>query len=734
MWQRIASRLAHRADSEHQQALVRLAIVLVFLAYLLIASWFGDVPRQSLAWSLWMLAAHTAVGLAILAHLFWRPQVSHSRRAAGMVADYAATGAIMHLLGAHGAPLYVVFLWVTIGNGLRYGSRFLGIAMVLATIAFAAAVSSTRYWLDNAALAGALILALIAIPAYLNSLINALTHATEEARRANAAKSRFLASMSHEFRTPLNGIVGMTELLGTTRLTQEQREYLGVVKTSSQSLLALVEDVLDISAIEAGKLRSEAVNFSLRRLTRSVQIMLNPHAVSKQLALNATVASDVPDAVHGDVDHLRQILVNLVHNAIKFTDRGEVALSTTMLARTDRDVTLRIAVRDTGIGIPEAAKARIFQAFEQVDQGRTRRFGGTGLGTTIAKTLTELLGGRIGFDSEEGQGSTFWIEVPFKLAEDEVVEPAATSGAESAAPSNVVSFDEPFHKHRARVAPMRVLVADDQVANQTVLKKLLEKAGHRPVVVDDGEAVLDQLEGGVFDAVIVDLHMPGLSGIEVIRQARVMEAGGPSTPFIVLTADATADAVEACRSAGVTAFLTKPVVARRVLDALAQIAHAEAAADATSEATAPTPSPAPVAIAPENIASLPALNDLVLSELADLNVGGEFLRLFVDQCIADAENCLSEAESAAAYGRWDAVKDQCHALKGVASNTGAQRLAALASDAMSLPAWSLAREWRLRLDGLRQELALARGALASLMQRWDNAAPSPQPSERLIDA
>jgi two-component system sensor histidine kinase RpfC len=711
MLSQIASRLRAREDSEHEQAAVRLAIALLFLLYLVSRWQQGALTPELFQTVLFLLAAHFVLSAALLAQLLLRPQVSHWRRIAGMAIDYGSTAILMHLLGAHGAPLFVVLLWVTVGNGLRYGSRYLAAAAALATIAFAAVVASTPYWHANLPLAGALLLALIAIPAYLDSLIRALTRATEEARRANAAKSRFLASMSHEFRTPLNGIVGMTELLGGTRLEPEQREYLDVVQASSRSLLALVDDVLDIAAIEAGKLRSELVPFSLRRLVRSIDLMLRPHAASKGLQLETAVDAELPDAVEGDSDHLRQILINLVHNAIKFTDRGRVSLAAALVRRDDSGLRVRFSVSDTGIGIPAAVQARIFEAFEQGEQGRTRRYGGTGLGTTIARTLTELLGGRIDFESEEGKGSTFRVEVPLALAAE--TEPVSAAGDESARPvaDNVVAFDDPFVRHRARVAPLRVLVADDQPANRAVLSKLLQKAGHHAVLADDGERALDLLAEQRFGAAIVDLHMPGVSGLDVVRQARVMDAGGPRTPFLVLTADATTEALDACRAVGVEAVLQKPLVARRLLDALAQAVN-PAEAVATSE-----PKRAPTSARPE-VNDAPVLDESVLGELAELKMGEQFVRLFVEQCLADAVNCLSEAEAAGAFSRWDAVKDQCHALKGVASNTGAVRLAALASHSMGLPPWRLAREWHLCIESLRQELAIASTALTQLLERW----------------
>src|SRR5690606_21232527 len=246
----------------------------------------------------------------------------------------------------------------------------------------------------------------------------------------------------------------------------------------------------------------------------------------------------------GDAAHLGQILLNLTHNAIKFTEVGSVRLAFQLRALHEGRAALRFSVRDTGIGVPDSAKATLFQAFEQVDSGPTRRFGGTGLGTTIAKTLTELLGGSIGLEDNPGGGTHFWVDLELEVVQ------GGEAGAQAPAEGKVIGFDDPFVRHRARVRPMRVLVADDQPANRLVLQRLLERAGHQPVFAEDGEQALDRLEAETLDAAIVDLHMPGVDGLEVIKHARVMQAGGERTPIVVLSADATVDAVRDAEAAG----------------------------------------------------------------------------------------------------------------------------------------------------------------------------------------
>ncbi len=703
---RVLARFKDRPDSEHQQALLRLFISPVNAAYLLGLAWAGNLPRETLAPVALAIAAHMIACFALIAAIAIQPGVSPKRRVAGMFTDYGTTGIVMALTGEWGVPLYVVFLWVTVGNGHRYGPKYLAIAIAISCSTWLAVLLVSDFWAEHRIIGYTLLAALVLIPSYQRSLIEALMRARDEATRANQAKSWFVASMSHEFRTPLNGVVGMMDLLATTRLTAEQREYATVAQTSARALLALVEGVLDISAIEAGKVVLQKRNFALRELVESVRAMLEPAATAKGLRFAVEIDPAVPEFVNGDADHLREVIVNLTHNATKFTERGEIVTSVTLEPgeRSDDEGVRRVrfAVRDTGVGIPAAAQPRIFQAFEQADAGRDRSFGGTGLGTTIARNLVERMGGRIGFESTLGVGTTFWFVLPLVEAQgSDAVAPGEREGG------GAISLIDRFASHRERTTSLRMLVVDDQPANRLVLSRLLSKAGHSVVEAASADAALDLLERERFDMALVDLHMPTMTGTDLIREARLLSAGGQRLPIVMLTADATSEAATEARAAGAAAFLTKPLSTTRLLDTIETLF-------ATSDG-AERPPPAMLSAPPASVDREATFDSELLEELAHLDLGADFVHRFVAEGIRDAHQALDALRRAAGAAEWSEVRDQAHALKGVASHLGAMRLAAMASEVMTLTSSRLELEWSTRAEALRAELEAAQALIPAFL-------------------
>ncbi|MBV6845736.1 response regulator [Xanthomonas campestris pv. paulliniae] len=699
----VRSRLALRQDSEHGQALIRIAMVALILVYEVLFAGRWALPATQVFYVISLTLLSQALALVIFVWIVLRPQRSHPRRIVGMLADYGLMSMAMSAIGEPMACIYVVVMWVTVGNGLRFGNRYLYLAVAMAMTSFGITLFTNDYWKRNFGLGVGLWLGLAAIPLYLSGLLSKLTRAMAEARRASEAKSRFLANMSHEFRTPLNGLSGMTEVLATTRLDAEQRECLNTIQASARSLLSLVEEVLDISAIEAGKVRVEQRDFGLRDLLGNIGLILQPQARNKGLAYAVAIAADVPDALIGDAGHLRQILLNLAGNAIKFTDQGRVDVTVAAVARPgDGMVRLRFDIVDTGIGVPSEMRPRLFEAFEQADNGLARRFEGSGLGTTIAKGLVESMDGQIGFEENPGGGSRFWFELPFAQALDSSAALPQGGALRESDNGNVIAFTDPFLRHRARVRTLQILVADDHAANRMVLQRLLQKAGHKVTCVDGGEQVLDTLADADFDVAIVDLHMPGVSGLDLLKQLRVMQAGSqPRTPVVVLSADVTPEAIRSCEQAGAYAFLAKPVVAIKLLDTLAEIA-------AQGKLTPLAAPPLRVSSAADGI-----LDVTVLEELASLGMGKNFEKEFIRQCLSDAEACIAAMSGDAAASDWERLREHAHATKGVASNLGLVTLAQQGGELMGMSDAQINSEWQARLHQLQRNLQLGRAALES---------------------
>ncbi len=528
-----------------------------------------------------------------------------------------------------------------------------------------------------------------------------LRETTKAAQQAAQAKSEFLAVMSHEIRTPMTGVLGMADLLMQAPLPAKQREYVVRIRASGRHLLSLINDILDFSRIEAGKIELEAIDFGIAEVLAQVRSLLAPLAVERGLELDFEAEDHASPRIRGDPTRLRQVLINLVGNGIKFTRRGGVTVAVSHRTMADRRERFHFEVRDTGIGIPEEKRKTLFDPFSQADSSTTRRYGGSGLGLAISRRLVEAMAGEIGVDSVEGVGSRFWFEIPLAVSE---------KAARPERPTPRLGDEQ----------PRRVLLAEDVETNQVLVADMLRAHGHDVVTAANGKEAVELVAREVFDVVLMDVQMPAMDGIEATFRIRRLPQPACDVPVVALSANVMPEDMARYRAAGMNGALTKPIDWPKLFEALAAHGGAGRARPAQpapsappSDAAAPPGEAVETSAQPE--AQIPGPIDLAgFDQPPELEGAGSDLKAKLAELFArDTGKRLEELRDAVQRADTAAVARLAHAIKGSAANLGARRLAQLCADIETRAEVAEFDATSERLDGLQREFTRACAALAA---------------------
>ncbi len=790
------------------------AVARVVIGFFLLSAYYAWMDWGTQTWVPYLVGGFFAYTLVLFVWIYRARESSDVARFLALVVDLGTGTILLGFTGERSAIVLFVYTWSAVAYGLRFGLRYLYVAWIVSLVAvvlvYAISAAVDGYWYRHPLVwLGAFIWA--AAPTfYVAQLLKqklAAVQAAEEARvqmeRAHAdaererveraraeaeraraeaeaaseAKSEFLATMSHEMRTPLNGVVGAAEMLAAKELPHKERQLVDWLLTSSRQLRSLIDNLLDLRKIEAGKMTIERAPFDLHVLMNRLAALFEPEAKRAHLRFTKSISVDAPYRLIGDDGRIQQVLINLTANALKFTRQGFVRVSVSAPQRTDHEVSLRFEVRDTGIGIAPESAGRIFDRFTQANPGIHRQYGGSGLGTTICKHLVELMGGAIGLDSQPEKGTTFWFTVPLsrqpaeayeddvgasirdarllfisgragadewlaKIAGGQQLQYASFTSIEDAiaavpqdgnrelcmlvvdgedgsirwrdAPSAVRqkrtqlpcmlihpdlnetdAFDagyacllkscEPRLLSRAirsvvagasslqpladfsghpipGRADLHVLVAEDNQISQQIIAMMLQAGGHKVTLVSDGESALENYQNVSFDVVVLDMHMPGRTGLEVAKAIRFLEAEGQSRrmPIIMLTAAASTDLREDSLDAGVDLFLSKPVDPRALLRGVNQVFSG------TNRAGTPTASNPPV--------QGEYIDRLLLQDMAALAGDSRFMQTLTYNFSRDARKLVDQIEAAMNRKDYEQFRELTHALKGAAMMAGAIRL------------------------------------------------------------
>ncbi len=595
--------------------------------------------------------------------------LSQKRIVFAMLMDVVATTISLHITNDIGGIFVGVFLWLVIGYGFRYGRKMLIATYVASLIGFVTSSLLSPYWQTHMVAFYGLLFTLVTIPLYALSLLNKLKSAIDKAEAANKAKSEFLSHISHEIRTPLNGIVGACDLLGASNLNQDHRVLLNVMKSSSNMLLDLVNDVLDFSKIESGKVVQKTEEFYLPQLITNIVNLFESQATQKGLSLAFEISKETPLRVHGDLLHTKQVLINLVGNAVKFTEKGSIKIVVSAIDQGNSQANVKFEVIDTGTGIAPDSLPNIFDSFVQAEESKYK-FGGTGLGTTISKNLVELMKGQIGVESTLGQGSIFWFVIPLEKL-------SSNSTQENNISSEIIPFKQ-LDKSTSKKA-CHILVAEDNDTNILIISQMLTLQNHTFDIAKNGELALDKLRDNLYDLMILDYNMPVMGGLEALKVYQAINIGQPLIPAIILTADSTEETRALFDGLGVVAFLTKPMLNEPLAVAIenavndgqpntAEVIQYDNANRTKANDAETTQSKA-------GIEEALLLDVSRLDILASISKTPDFLQNLIQGFIEDTEQNFTLLATHILNQDYDNMNDVAHAIVGSAANIGANHLA-----------------------------------------------------------